>query len=88
MTDFGDASDEELKAELERRERAKSVPIPTAKPMANVDWTNVYETAKSCLETASKLGFWDEDNRHYIYESVLTAIYGDTFWQWKRAQGW
>ena len=33
-------------------------------------------------------GYEDEDFRAYVYEAAMTAVYGDYYWQWRRAQRW
>jgi hypothetical protein len=28
----------------------------------------------------------DEDNKHYIYEAAMEAVFGPTIWEWKKKQ--
>jgi hypothetical protein len=41
-----------------------------------IDWTNLLILAEDHLNTCEL----DNDNKHYIYEEVMTAIYGDEVW--------
>lgn len=73
---------DELEAELERR-RTKSLTAP--KMVEKPDWGPVIDTVRSCMSTAlsdSKNPWWDEDNREYIYEAVMQAVYGPNYFQW------
>lgn len=88
MSDLSSATPEQLRAELERRDRAAAIPPPAARPLAEIDWRVVYETATSAVNDAVKRQFMDDDSEGYVWEAVLSAIYGKDYWTWREAQGW
>ena len=72
-------SDEELLNELERRKNKPRVPTPI--DLKDVDWGEVYDDAVTHIE---QMGTEDEehDDKQYIYEDVMRAIYSDTIWEY------
>ena len=72
---FKGFSDEALQAELDRRKAERD---EKAKPQPRVDpdWSAVREMAISYVESALRGEREDEDTKHYIYDVVLTAVYG------------
>jgi hypothetical protein len=78
-------SEEELKAELKRRDLLKQVPEQC--PADKIDWTKCIETAKSNLENIIEDpgADDDEDDRYYAYEALMEAVYGEAFFTWKNA---
>lgn len=83
---INDASDAELKAELERRRTVSAVPPP--KPVKNPDFTELIQTVVNGITDANKNKREDDDLRGYIYEAAVEAIYGKGYWAWRRTQRW
>lgn len=77
--DLSKATDAQLKAELERRNLPKNV-RPQQNP--NPDFTQLIRMLDEMVDTAIERGFWDEDNKHYIYEVVMSAVYGPNYYGW------
>ncbi len=55
--------------------------MDTPTPLKNIDWAPLLRQAKEHVEEAKK-GQVDDDSAHYIYETVMTTIYGRDFWKW------
>jgi anti-sigma regulatory factor (Ser/Thr protein kinase) len=75
--DLSEFSDEELERELNQRERQQSKPTQLPHP----DWSVVKTNAEEYLEYLVEHGRADEDADHYIFESVMDALYGSDIWQ-------
>lgn len=74
-----DYSDEQLKAELKKREATpKSIPVKLEK----IDFEPVVEMIDRIIERAKSKRYWDEDYEGYIFEAVVKAIYGESFFDW------
>lgn len=71
-------SDEELKAELERRQKEASAP-PEA--LASPSFDGVVRLAKEIVEAHAE-GKDDDDQAHWCFEAVLEAVYGKGIWDW------
>lgn len=78
-------SDADLLAEIERR-KIPATPAPTA--LAQPDFTVLIETVTEGVNRTVADGYEDEDLQHYIYEAAVNAIYGPSYWIWRRAQKW
>ncbi len=71
-------SDGELEAEVTRREKIRSAP-PI--PLGLTDWEPVANLALdyiNILKRGERVG----DYEHFIFESVMVAIYGKDVWEW------
>jgi hypothetical protein len=67
-------SDDELKAELERRgKEQKSKPPPVPEP----DFRSVKVLCANYLNDLEKQGWVDDDLQHCIFEAVMQALYGE-----------
>lgn len=79
--DLSKATDDQLRAELERRSKVKPA-CPQPKP--NVDFQPVLTMLNEMVEKASTDEYWEEDNDQYLYECLINAVYGPAFWDWAR----
>ena len=86
---FKGISDIELEEELARRKKDKNKP-PKPIEQIKVDWLPVY---RYVTKSVSEIAKTDEEDRsepkdfeHWIYESVMVAIYGQDFWKWWNQQ--
>lgn len=87
MTDLSSASEAELQAELERRQRAAAVPTPQAKPITEVDWSRVHRAATELVRYAIQDGYFDDAAPQYVYEAAMEAVFGKGYWEWRNAKG-
>jgi hypothetical protein len=71
-------SDDELRKELERREKVRSVPAPKPKP----DFTNLILEAEEGIRSIVKEGHPGKDFEHYIFETAMQCIFGPDVWDW------
>jgi len=65
-------SDEELQAEIERRELAKIMP----QPVAELNWAPVLRACEEYLGELAKGGGKLDDHETYVFESIMMAVYG------------
>ena len=75
--DFSDISTDDLKAELERRERTSDRPAP----LENPDFSRLLKTCEAVMNDYERDGR-SKDNGHYIYEEAMQAVYGDNVFEW------
>jgi hypothetical protein len=77
--DLKNATEEELKSELQRREDAKKMPQLNPNP----DFTKLIS---SCAAVAKDLEEqrYSKDAYHFIYAEAMTAVFGEGFWNWMR----
>lgn len=66
-----------LQSEKKALENGPPKPIP----LESIDWTNLIKTAQACIDEAFKRGYFDDDDRHYIYEAAMTAIFGSDYFK-------
>lgn len=78
-----DATCEQLKAELESRTKQWKGPLD---PIQHPDFTELVEMVVEGHKKMVADGYEDEDLDHYVYEAVMTAVYGDGYWVWRRKQ--
>jgi len=77
---------EECDEEYDNRERKTCPECHKADPIPQVDkpdWAPVIEQAKEYMESVCSGDYeydWD-DIEHYIFESVMEAVYGDDFFE-------
>ena len=53
---------------------------PVPKPLEDIDITRLIDSCNFYLDRIAK-GSDDEDDPHYIYETVMSVIYGDDIWK-------
>jgi hypothetical protein len=76
-TNLTDVTDDELKAELERR-RLGARP----QPIQNPDFGPLIKMLEEDLESIEKTKQRDEDINHYAYEAAMTCLYGPDVFKW------
>ena len=81
--DLSRLSSEELKAELERREKGKSAPAPLPHVLNN--YTALRDMIIEGVNTAIQEDRKPKDFRHYVWETAMEAVYGREFWTWWNA---
>lgn len=83
MKYYSDFSNADLKAELARRE-ARDLLIPP-ELIENPDFSRIIKLCQDHIKEIADRSFYDDsDLKHYLYEEVMTALYGEKFWEWKR----
>lgn len=75
-------SDAELERELAKRKNLKVKPQKVVSIEENTAFTKLIENVDEMLDEAIQNGYWNEDYNHYIYEEVMTTIYGPGYWPW------
>lgn len=83
MKDIREATDEELRAELERRARPHSA-APSKLPV--IDWAPLEKMLGDYIEWVASDGYHNDECgywRVYIYEKAVTTVFGGAFWAWK-----
>lgn len=85
---LGYISDDDLRAEVERRAKKEELvgrtTIPTTVP--NMDFSDLVATVTEGVGKMVAEQHEDENFKHYVYEAAINAIYGDRFWAWRRGQ--
>ena len=82
MNQFDFYSTEELEHEIKRR---KQFILTSPRPLDFVDWTFVVECCKQYIADLYNKNT-DADSRYRIFESAITAVYGDSVWEWINKQ--
>jgi hypothetical protein len=73
-------SEEELKAELAKREESKLIFPQRVEKTDTEIVKKIYKTVKSCLDSAIENDYWDGDNSAYIEGAVMMAFFGDDYY--------
>lgn len=76
-------TEKQLRAELERREKENAKGARPA-PLAEPNFDQLREVCESYIDDLDKLGWVDDDHKHYIFESAMEALYGKNVWFWIR----
>jgi hypothetical protein len=84
--DLRKVSKEQLLAEIQRRE-AEEQRSALPRPLSNPNFDSLVKTVIHGVEETVESGYQDEDFKHYVYEAAVQAVYGDSFWNWKRKKG-
>jgi len=71
-------SDDELELEVKRREKIRNAP-PT--PLEEINWNIVREAAVEYIQLVDENKRVDQ-SEHFIFESVIMAVYGKDVWNW------
>lgn len=86
------ASDEELRAELNRRASIRSRPpdplTARSSPPRGDDFAILRDLIVDATAEAAKTGRWPKDFRYYVYEAAMVSIYGPSFWEWYNVVSW
>ena len=75
-----------LQAELEQRRKEREL-ATMPKPVENPDWTEVKKMCQEVIDGLAKEGWYDEDLKHYIYESAMEAVFGKDVFTWMNKRG-
>lgn len=67
-------SDDELKAELDRRIKKDEIKLP--QELEQKDWSMVESLCRGYLDSIREKGWVDEDMAQYIFEAAIEAVYG------------
>lgn len=78
MIDLRNATDDEIKSELERRKLKSEIPAP--EPLTEPNWLPLFKMAIDYIDQLDKQGWVDDDLEHYIFESAMEAVYGEDVW--------
>jgi hypothetical protein len=73
-------SDGELKAEVGRREKIRTAP-PEPLPDEEINWNIVKSGAAEYIELVDEKKSLS-NSEHFIFESVIVAVYGRDVWEW------
>lgn len=66
-----------------KQEARKKIPSPVMAP----DFSDLIKTVDVVLQDAVKEGHMDSNAKHWIFESVMTTIYGPDFFKWYNNSG-
>ena len=83
-----DYTNGELEEELERRRVTERLRAVVPKRLDEIDWQPVLTCAESGFARMLAEHYEDDEFKHYIYEAVMTAVYGPGYWPWRGAQTW
>lgn len=57
---------------------------PNLKVLDNIDWSQVINTVVQSTTETIVNHYENDDDPHYIWEAVMTAVYGPEYWKWRR----
>jgi hypothetical protein len=77
---FGEREDAVGSYDWEGGVLAMERPLAHAAP----DWRQVEANCKAAMDMVEGKGYMKEDMLQYIFEAVMTAIYGKDVWKWWR----
>lgn len=78
-------TDEQLRDELSRREAArKSAPPPVA--IEKPDFSALIACITEGVNEMVKEQRADDNFKSYVYETAMEAVFGRSYWIWRRAQ--
>lgn len=75
-----------LEAERKRLQDEREL-ATMPKPVENPDWTEVKKMCQEVISQLAKDGWYDEDLKHYIYESAMEAVFGKDVFTWMNKRG-
>jgi hypothetical protein len=76
---FNGVSDAELLAELARRQKLANTP---PMPVANPDWSRVYNMTLEMVKEVSDPDGYSKDFQQYLFEEVMKTVFGPKFFDW------
>ena len=81
--DISNLSTEDLKKELVRRETIKKT-IPQKLPPSEIakNMSGIISLAESMVKERANQNSSDEDDPQWCFEAVLSAVYGESIWNW------
>lgn len=72
--------DQELMEEVKRREKIRNTP-PEPRLDEEIDWNRVKNSALEYVKLVDENKRVDQ-SEHFIFESVVMAVYGEDVWEW------
>lgn len=72
---------EQLEAELRRRREEKEK-SERPRPLQNPDWDRLIAQCEDYMDFLYHHSYEEKDSDHYLYEAVLSTVYGRTVWIW------
>lgn len=82
MRSLQEFTEDELRAELARREVVQQVRKP--RRIYEPNWAPVVQLCQQYVDDLAAGERIDSDTDTYVYEAVLTAIFGDSVWNYIR----
>jgi hypothetical protein len=83
MKDLKNISTEALQKEIERRQKIEKVP----RKQDNIVWDSVVQSALDRRDrVASGEYHEDNDDAYYMFEEVMTAVFGKDYFKWENEQ--
>lgn len=73
-----DFSEEELKGELERREKVRN---QRPRPQGS-DFSPLVEWMESGMDHVEQHNCEPKDFEHYVFETAMNCVYGKDVWEW------
>ena len=70
-------TEEQLLAELKRREQTKDRP----RPLNNPDYSQLIKVTEAIFDSYQKDGYFKDDD-HWCYESLMECLYGSNVFNW------
>ena len=80
-------SDEELEREIGLRAGRRNK-VPTPQPIDRPDFMPLIDTIQYGVAQMQKNNYEDDDFKHYVYEAAIEAVYGKSYWKWRRSQSY
>jgi len=76
-------NDDELRAELERREVARKQRKPQIKPLDDIDWEELHSYLDRTIDFVDKNNVLIKDVEHVVFEIAMSTVYDeDDLWPW------
>ena len=82
MSSLRDASVSELEAELTRRRGTAKVVVARPPLLPRPDFTKLVANVERTMVEIEEGEHPRDDHPQYVFEGVMTALYGDKFWPW------
>ena len=84
MARLEELTDDELRAELERRKQPK---LKVPEQVVNLNCMSLRTTCRNYIIFVASDDYHDDnDYKHYIYETALETIYGKEIWDFTKKQ--
>jgi hypothetical protein len=80
-----DMSEKDILAELARRKKVASIPQPLDAAIVHENLIGLKQAAIQSVADHAEHGGDSEDDKQYMWEAVITAVYGRTIWEWWRS---
>ena len=75
--------DDELRAELERREVARKQRKPQIRPLDDIDWEELHSYLDRTIDFVDKNNNASiKDVEHVVFEIAMSTVYDEDLWPW------